>query len=388
MHNFTHAVVMGDLNLVRCFLISKIPYIPVATTRNNLIHYSRNSLPGIQIVDPGLDEEKSVNSLINLAGNKEIKPILFYSNDQQLLMVSKYKERLSQYFKFLTPENDFIEAVVDKKKFIELCSKLNLPTPSTYNKDDLSVEEIKNKIPYPCVIKPTTRFLWKINGVDPDEKVILVNNAKELDTITSQISEDKDYVIQEYIDGTDDLIYSYHAFIDENHNCLASFCGKKLKCKPIHNGYSASVCLIHNEQVKIIGESIINKTQLIGPIKIDFKYSVKDDTYYLLELNPRFNMWHYLGSVSGINIPQIAYQYLQGVTTKIDTNYRTDIKWFNIRRDLAAGFEYYRSSRLSLYNWLKSYSGKKIYDKFSWNDPLPAIMGVLYFIKHRIYKNY
>ena len=32
--------------------------------------------------------------------------------------------------------------------------------------------------------------------------------------------------------------------------------------------------------------------------------------YYLLEINTRFNLWHYLGASNGVNLPQVAYDFL------------------------------------------------------------------------------
>ena len=40
---------------------------------------------------------------------------------------------------------------------------------------------------------------------------------------------------------------------------------------------------------------------LKGLVKLDFKRA-DDETLHLLEVNPRFSLWHHLGAVAGVNL--------------------------------------------------------------------------------------
>lgn len=384
MTNNPYAVVMGDLNLIRCFSLSEVPYLPVATTTSSLIFHSRAAMTGIKITDPLISTNQAKNDLIRLAGNQELKPVLFYSNDQQLLMISEYRDELSKYFRFCMPSAELVTACVDKQSFIQLCIQYQLPLPYTYKKSEVLQPGFSKTITYPCIIKPTTRYLWRINGVDPEQKVILVDSPTKLDNLISSIESDKDYVVQQFIPGNDDLIYSYHAFHDANGKSLGKYCGRKLRCKPLVNGYSSSVTLVENDYLMSIGDEIVKKLSLYGPIKIDFKYNKSDEKYYLLEINPRFNMWHYLGMICGINLPKNAFLYLTNHPTTVPVMYKTNIKWLNFRRDFIAGLEAYKTKQIGLFEWLKTYATLQIYDTFSWRDPVPAIVGFRLFIQNRI----
>ena len=384
MPPYTRAVVMSDLNLMRCFSIARIPYVPIATTDSTLIFHSKGSLPGIRIPDPAVDAVTAKNRLIEAAKHWAEKSVLYYSNDQQLLMVSDYREEFRQHFHLLLPPSDFIREVVDKRGFVHFARQHRLPTPQTFLREELQQMDIEKDIVFPCVVKPTTRFLWKIKGQDPFQKVITVKDAAELRGVLATIPDDKDFVLQRYIEGTDDLVYSYHAFYDQDGKREAYFCGKKIRAYPNHNGYSASVGLVHDPELAALGHELMQRIGLVGVIKVDFKYDPQNRKYYLLELNPRFNMWHYLGAVCGINIPHLAYATLNGATLQGRETYRTDICWFNMHRDVLAGLESYRHGRLTLAGWLRSYQTRKIYDVFAWSDPKPALYGVLRFVFNRI----
>jgi hypothetical protein len=51
---------------------------------------------------------------------------------------------------------------------------------------------------------------------------------------------------------------------------------------------------------------------LTGGAKLDFK-SAPDGRLLLLEINPRFNLWHHLGAVAGVNLPALVYADLVGL---------------------------------------------------------------------------
>src|SRR4051812_50223879 len=43
---------------------------------------------------------------------------------------------------------------------------------------------------------------------------------------------------------------------------------------------------------------------------MDFKRSAANGRFYLFEINTRFNLWHHLGAMNGVNLARVAYDYL------------------------------------------------------------------------------
>jgi predicted ATP-grasp superfamily ATP-dependent carboligase len=56
---------------------------------------------------------------------------LFYQQDTQLLMVSRYRDRLARAFRFVIPEAALVEDFVDKARCQAVSERLGLPVPPT-----------------------------------------------------------------------------------------------------------------------------------------------------------------------------------------------------------------------------------------------------------------
>ena len=161
---------------------------------------------------------------------------------------------------------------------------------------------------------------------------------------------------------------------------LGWFVGKKLRTYPKEAGVSTYLELCHEEEVARLGFEIVLRLGISGPLKIDIKKDEQTGKLYVLELNPRFSLWCYLGAASGVNLPEIAYAHLVGERLPDPQSYRTDVRWVSFGNDLRSFMRSYRpAGELTLFTWRSSFSGEKIYDVFSWRDPLPWLYSAFTF---------
>jgi predicted ATP-grasp superfamily ATP-dependent carboligase len=181
-------------------------------------------------------------------------------------------------------------------------------------------------------------------------------------------------VVQEYIPGGDDSIYSFHTYFDRNSNPLAYFVGRKIRDYPREFGQSTYLELTKNKEVVSLGLDLLKRIGYIGLAKIDFKQDARTGQFYILEINPRATLWNYMGAASGINLLMIAYNDILGEKTDLPTDYRTDIRWLSFEADLK-GFlrDYHKDGDLTWGQWLLSYWSRKVYAVFCWKDPAPFL---------------
>ena len=107
---------------------------------------------------------------------------------------------------------------------------------------------------------------------------------------------------------------------------------------------------------------------------MDFKRSADTGRFYLLEINTRFNLWHYLGASAGVNLPEVAYRYLLGGRKPSHAEANTRVRWLHLQYDLRAFRELRARRELSLAQWLRSLAHRPlVYDLFSWSDPKPFV---------------
>ena len=62
-----------------------------------------------------------------------------------------------------------------------------------------------------------------------------------------------DFVVQEYIPGADDCIYSFHAYLDRQGTPLGRFVGRKIRTYPKTAGVSTYLRLVHDPEVMRTG---------------------------------------------------------------------------------------------------------------------------------------
>jgi ATP-grasp in the biosynthetic pathway with Ter operon len=63
--------------------------------------------------------------------------------------------------------------------------------------------------------------------------------------------------------------------------------------------------------VRRTGREVVERLALTGVAKLDFKRDLQGNLR-LLEINPRFNLWHHRGAIVGVNIPALVYADLTG----------------------------------------------------------------------------
>ena len=138
-------------------------------------------------------------------------------------------------------------------------------------------------------------------------------------------------------------------------------------------------------RVAALGRRIIARAQLRGPVKLDLKRDPTTDRFHLLEINARFNLWHHLGAAAGINLPRIAYDDLTGFPHPVGAAlpYATDIRWLSLGDDFRTFLRsYHPAGELGWRAWLSSLvHGRKVYDVFAWDDPMPSVVNLLHYAR-------
>ncbi len=376
------AVLLGDLNMVRCFDGSELPIVVAASNPDEAALATRFASQR-RVIAPFSDEARVLDDLDALARTFAVRPVLFYGNDQQLLVISRNRERLAHGYRFLLPAADVVEAMVDKSRFAHRAAARGLPVPITAGAGDAEL------VPLPCVIKPSVHIGWLGHAAlhtSGPRKALIATTAAERDALHARVSAFTDeFVVQQYIPGGEDQIYSYHAYVDARGRVLARFVGKKVRTFPREAGVSTYLGLVKDPGVIEIGDRAVAALGIVGPVKIDLKRHADTGELFILEVNPRFNLWHHLGAASGINLPRIAYADLVGDPIDAPSDYATDIHWLAFGDDLRSFLRsYHPAGELGWLGWLASLRGKKIYDVFAWRDPLPWATAMLEQLRHRL----
>ncbi len=380
------AVLIGDMNLLRCFCHSGIPTFVVSRKPRDVLRFSKYYQDGCLVTDPASDPDRFVSDLLEVGQRFSKRPTLYFCDDSVLLTVSRRRRVLEPLFRFALPPPQIVEDLVNKSGFARLAQHRGLPVPKTLVSTRIATtEDIVHEIPLPCIFKPDSRHygwydlpLIHQEGRAP-QKVLRANTPEEVGQLLASMRRDVDrFVVQPFIPGGARSIYSVHAYYTRQSEPLVSFVGRKIRTFPKESGTSTCLELVHEPSLAAMAKDVLTGLQFVGPAKLDFIRDARDGRFYLLEVNARYTLWNYLGAVSGINIPIAAWADLHGEPYSGHTHYRTDVKWVALRADIQAFLrDYHRDHELTWWQWLRSLQGPKVYHLFAWNDPLPFLRNVL-----------
>jgi D-aspartate ligase len=366
------ACVIGDIDVVHALGFVGIRCAVVARP-GSPARYSRFTAAVIDYVDPWKHPEEFAARLISFGSAQVDKPILYYCADFDLLAVSRFRDRLQEAFRFVVADSTLVEDLVDKARFQALVERLDLPVPSGQALSPASGAKPADVVlGLPLILKPLTRQheTWR-PLVRAKAKVI--RSAEELRELWPQLAElHVDVLLQELVEGPESLIESYHAYVDESGKIVAEFTGKKIRTYPSECGYSTALEITDRADVVALGRAISERLRIRGVSKFDFKRGA-DGELRLLEINPRFNLWHYPAARAGVNLPALVYADLVGLPRARQPHARPGVHWCSLRHDFHAA----RAEGIGFAAWFRWMLRAEAKSPFAWSDPLPFLLGTL-----------
>ena len=194
------------------------------------------------------------------------------------------------------------------------------------------------------------------------------------------LNADVDLLAQQLIPGAEAQIESYHCYIDARGGIAGDFTGRKIRTYPVAYGHTTALEITDAADVRRQGRIAVERLGLTGVAKLDFK---RDEAgrLHLLEINPRFTLWHHAGAVAGVNIPALVYADLTGTPRPHVTRVKAGVRWCRVWKDFPAA----RTVRCAADRpGCLGRSAAKRNRALSWNDPLPVVQAALHLAAARL----
>ena len=364
------AFVLGDADLIRPLRKAGIPVV-AALTPNDPTRLSRFVQPVVEPMDRWTEQEAYVARLVAWAERQAEVPVLFYQTDGDLVMVSRHREPLARSFRFVLPKAALVEALVDKGRFADLAVRLDLPVPRS-RRFRPGEEHGSEGLAFPLIIKPASHQHFTLLALHG--KAVRVADAEQLRQICQPLTgSGVELVAQELIAGDESSMESYHSYVDEAGSLVGEFAGRKIRTYPREFGHTSALEITDTADVLELGREVMRKLDLRGVAKVDFKRA-SDGALHLLEVNPRFNLWHSAGAEAGVNLPAAVYADLTGSARPALRPARAGVTWWAPQRDwwaVNAG-----DSRRS--DWWKMLVGSSVRSGLDWDDLRPTLGGLVW----------
>lgn len=375
-------LLLGGLNVLRALGEAGIPAI-IATRDPQEPALASRFCAGRLLLPPAHDREALVESLLaagaRLSSLYQRRIPLYYGNDDGLELVSDFREALSEHFLLLLNGREASRGLLEKDRFEAFARAHGISVPRTLSWDSSGTDALAG-VDGPVIAKPRSKVGWEqapelrqLFGPQGKGRVFPSGAEALGHPLARKLQEQLTF--QDYVPGTDRDLWSFHGYSDGEGRILACFTGRKIRTSPELTGMSTFLELAHDPAFEAFGRDAAMKMGLVGPYKIDCKKSAHDGGFRVLEVNARYNLWHYLGARNGVNLPAIAYRHLvHGTRPEAQLSHRTAFRWICLRLDREAFRELRAAGRLTQGAWVRSlFASPKVYDLFAWNDPMPFL---------------
>ncbi len=315
-----------------------------------------------------------VDALVELGERMPGCGVLFPCTDLSVLAVSRSRDRLAAQYKFALPAEETVEQLVSKVSLARLAERMGWKAPKTMLLHSISdAEQAAGTLDFPVVLKPPVK---NASWTDfTSQKCIRVNTPAEFLTTYRAASHTADtLVVQEWVPGRE--YWTANCYYDRNHEPLVTYVSQKLRQWPIETGTGCSGVARKNPDVAAFIEDMFREAAFHGQAYIEVKRDPRDGSYVLLEPNiGRSTGRSVMAEADGLELLMAQYNDLIGQPTR---PYRDQpevgVKWVYWRRELRVLYEHWRRGELTIGDWWRSISGRRITAVFDWRDPLPFVL--------------
>lgn len=338
--------------------------------------YSKNTLKYFIINEPKEKNYANLKLELNNIG-KQISKIhddkiyLFTGSDDYLKYFSENWNDLKNYFKptFETNSN-ILKNVLSKTKVYNIAKKAGVDYPkSIYNKKNI------NSLNYPVIIKPEYKKTEKIDFVKLGIRAYKAKTSDELLVVCKKLEDNNSkYVIQEYIPGNDDSLYTVACYVKAG-RLITGFCGKKLRQFPPSIGECSYGISIENKPLIEITKKLVFEANFTGIAQVEYKEF--KGKFFLIEINPRPFSWIELFNYSGINL---AFLATQNNTNPIIPNFKSNKTWMFVTADFY--YNVLKNNNVSLISWINELRKVNVCAFYDKNDPKLFVYSFLLGLKN------
>ncbi len=307
------------------------------------------------------NELRFISDILNIV-KREKYDVLLPIGFTTCMAISNYRERLEPYVKIPIASYESMQIASDKNKTIKFAAENNVPIPQTiYPESIKDVEDISNSIKYPVVIKA------------PEESgsVKYANSEQELITLykkvyrshTPRIDSGKLPQIQEYIPGEG---YGFFALFNHGEP-RAIFAHKRLHEYPPTGGPSTMAQSVYDPNINVLGLKLLKALEWHGVAMVEFKKDARDNTFKLIEINPKFWGSLDLAIASGVDFPYLACNMCINGDIEPVFEYNQNVSYRWVFPDLM-----YSLANNSLKEYITDFFNKNIVDDLYLEDIRPS----------------
>jgi len=349
--------------------------IPVIAIASDPSHHCCKTRVCQEIHFADTRSEEFITTLRQIAANQPEKAVLYPCLDPAVLQISAHRDELEQSFHLALVEPATVELLNNKVAFYTYAAERGLAIPRTrFLRSAADIEPAVSELEFPLVLKPSQRLpAWDRNT---SSKAFKVADVAELREVYERCHTWTDTVIvQEWIEGDDDSLYSCNCYFDGSSQPLATFVARKIRQWPPRIGFSSLGEEVRDDFVRDETLRLFCGVKYKGLGYVEFKRDSRSGKAFIIEPNiGRPTGRSAIAEAGGVELLYTMYCDLLGLPLPERREQTfTGAKWIDLRHDFQSALYYWRRGELSLADWRRSWKGRKAYAYFAADDPGPFL---------------
>jgi predicted ATP-grasp superfamily ATP-dependent carboligase len=301
-------------------------------------------------------------------------PVIVPIDDVSAVFVDDHHGALSERFVTPSAPRGLSRRLASKRELWMLCQSCDVQAPaSSFPHFERELRELGDRYGYPVVLKRSDAWLPSRDPSAPS--VLIVRTLAELVDGYRRMSSSlrPGVMVQEYIPGGSETIWMFNGYFTRDSDCLFGFTGQKIRQRGLGTGPTTLGLCVWNQRVADAATALMRHVGYSGIVDMGFRYDERDDTYKLLDVNPRLgSTFRLFAGVEGIDVVQVAYLDLTGqpVPQSLPADGR---KWLVEPYDVFASMQLIARRQLAPSDWLRSVRGVEELAWWARDDPLPFL---------------
>jgi D-aspartate ligase len=360
------------LQTTRILAARGIPVVGVVSDRRHFC--ARTRLPERIVTSPTAGEGL-ISTLERIAADGMLghgPAVIVPCSDAAVLAISRWRDRLTDAYRFVLPDHDTIELLMDKLRFAEYANAAGLPIPDTHIlRTRADAKGAAASLTYPAVVKPPIKDArWQ---AATKAKVFRVDSADDLLAIYDRYSGVSDVLIaQAWIEGEETALISANAYFDRAGVARAMFVARKIRQWPPDIGTSCLGEEVRDDVVRDAALRLFEGVRYRGLAYVEMKVDARSGRRLIVEPNVgRPTGRSAIAEQGGVELLLSAYLDALGEPLPATVQTYGGAKWIYWRHDAQAALRQMVMGRLSLIDWWRSVRGPKFEAVFDRNDPAP-----------------
>lgn len=270
---------------------------------------SRYALP-LVAPDPLPDQDGFIAFLLELADELGRPAPIFPTHDEHLNALAIRRAELEDHYLYPFPDWKVLEPLQSKRHQLATADDLGMGTPATaHPRSFQEALEAAAQIGYPLFAKPSENIVFKRIH---KRQAFVCRTRAELEHAYRMTAE-YEPMVQEFIPGGDECLWSLGTYISAEGIPLAVFSGRKLRQTAENMGSARVGEAVWDNEVVESGLRLLQALDFHGIAQVEWKRDPRDGRLKLIEVNPRLWQWHGLTGACGADVTQIAYHDLIGM---------------------------------------------------------------------------